>query len=308
MDDDDSYCQHLPKASDEEESVVNVPGDYSDSSTEYRDDNLKADEDASTDQQDAGPPISPSRYKHGTAVCDMCDKEFYKNTPNHKVCPDQKCQEKKEKQRTLQKRLSARKKTELKHKEALEKEARDSKAKEEAAKKKAKRKPAPAGQHSERSPKRRALGTLDHSSRGNKPGMEASAASKSKLAPAVLKTKPSSAQLTNSKAARRQDGNDGDVASPAPKGMGDRVRVNPRVYVVPSPHSPHKLIEDMLDWKHTTQTILKKGYRIIDLNKVPEAANMNIHCELMEERESNPWKSRVRQGWEDGRSLKLDEI
>jgi hypothetical protein len=122
---------------------------------------------------------------------------------------------------------------------------------------------------------------------------------------------PAATPLVSRKKPRPQYGSDERIGTASPKATSDRLTVNQQVYTTAGPQNPAEQMEALLDWKMCTRMILQKGYVIINLQVEHQAANMNIHCELMGQGgqgEGTPWQSRVRQGWEDGQSLILNSI
>jgi hypothetical protein len=108
---------------------------------------------------------------------------------------------------------------------------------------------------------------------------------------------------TRPKKAPPKEGNEG-----APGGSGNKFTIATQPSSTNGPSDDVDRTEAMLPWKTCTDALLEKGYCVINLLHEHEAASLNIHSELMAEMVATSWKSRVRQGWEDGRSLILDDI
>ena len=66
----------------------------------------------------------------------------------------------------------------------------------------------------------------------------------------------------------------------------------------------------LLPWTDVIRCLQLTGYIILDLRLSHRIATANLHSELMELKPDTAslWQSRVRQGWESGTSLRLDEI
>jgi hypothetical protein len=102
---------------------------------------------------------------------------------------------------------------------------------------------------------------------------------------------------TKLKKAPPQDANDG-----APGRSGNKYTITTQRSSTNGPSNDVQQTEAMLPWKICTNGLLEKAYCAIDLLQDHDAASVNIQCELMDEMASTPWKSRVRQGWDDGRT------
>jgi hypothetical protein len=318
---------------EEEEEEEEEDGNHEESGNDEEDGN---DEEGGNDEEDSvekkpAAPYVPNKTptRHGTAICQYCQVDFIKQSQNHKVCRDPKCQELKETDRKINKRKNAK----LKHDQEKKEEADDAAAKERADQaranldEQARQKPSAKkvkGRSEEangRTQKRKASGGQLTS---GSPKSRNLAASSNRASAPSKKAKPATRASSPIRHVQRilpnQKGNSVDPSMKLKKsppqegnvgatgGSGNKCKITTQPSSTNGPSSDFDRTEAMLKWKKYTNGLLEKGYWVFDLLQDDDAASVNIHCELMDEMVSTPWKSRVRQGWEDGRSLILEEI
>jgi hypothetical protein len=87
------------------------------------------DEEDSVEKKPAAPYVpNNTATRHGTALCPYCEIDFMKQSQNHKVCPNPRCQALKDNDRRIHKRKNAKRK----HDQYKREEAEEAAAKERA--------------------------------------------------------------------------------------------------------------------------------------------------------------------------------
>jgi hypothetical protein len=267
-------------------------------------------------EQQATPPLkketkNPRSPKgHGQGECIICNQQFQKSTANHKICANSACQEQKEINRAKQKRLlnSIREKKRKAEKLAREATAAQEKAAAQEKRNSGKRKSAPPASHSSGASQKRRTNESSHPVRSANTRLSNSNLQEHRHEASNPAKKPNAPWLKSGNAARPRHGTDGDIGASGLTENCDRFTATLRTYQTKGTQDQREPAGLMLDWKGNTQKMLNRGYQILNFKVDHKAANMNIHCELMQQVAGTGWQSRVRQGWEDGQHLKLEAI